>query len=94
MYLVAQRVLAPAGTEGINAFCYVHGPYVWQGLPPAGIPDQNPGTLAAQTIVIRPPGNRVRSYLDVVAPDETSWSELRPAFMAFVSEARRQPFHG
>jgi hypothetical protein len=91
MYLTAQHVRSAAGDEGINAFFYQHGSYAWQGLPPHGIPDKNPGTLAAQTIVIPPPGNRVRSYLDVVAPDETQWSEIRPAFMTFVSEAQRGP---
>jgi hypothetical protein len=93
MYLTAQRVHSPAtGNEGINAFSYVHGPYTWQGLPPQGIPDQNPGELVVETVMVAPPGNRVRSYLDVVAPDETPWTEIRPAFMAFVSDAQRRPF--
>jgi hypothetical protein len=92
MYLTAQRVRSSAGAEGINSFFYAHGPNAWQGLPPQGIPDRNPGNLVAQSIVVPPPGNRVRSYLDVVAPDETPWSEIRPAFMAVVSEAQRRPF--
>lgn len=92
MYLTAQRVRSPAGAEGINAFQYAHGAAVWQGLPPQGMPDQNPGTLIAQTLVVAPPGNRVRSYLDVVAPDDSSWSEIRLAFITFVSEAQRRPF--
>jgi hypothetical protein len=92
MYLTAQRVRSSGGAEGVNAFQYAHGSYAWQGLPPEGIPDKNPGTLVAQTLVVPPPGNRVRSYLDVVAPDETSWSEIRPAFITFVSEAERRPF--
>jgi hypothetical protein len=91
MYLTAQHVRSAAGEDGINAFFYQHGAYAWQGLPPHGIPDQNPGTLAAQTIIIPPPGNRVRSYLDIVAPDEAHWSEIRPAFITFVSEAQRDP---
>ena len=94
MYLTAQNVRSPKGVEGINAFHYSHGAtYAWQGLPPEGIPDKNPGTLVAETINVLPPGgNRVRSYLDVVAPDGTPWSEIRPAFIAFVSEAQRGPF--
>jgi hypothetical protein len=63
-----------------------------RGLPPSGIPDQNPGQLEADLIVVPPPGNRVRSYLDIVAPDEVRWSEIRPAFTAFASEAQRTPF--
>ena len=93
MYLTAQHVRAPAGAEGINAFHYAHGEQVaWQGLPPQGIPDQNPGALVAQTLIVPPPGNRVRSYLDVVAPDDTPWTEIRPGFITFVSEAQRRPF--
>jgi hypothetical protein len=46
-------------------------------LPP-GIPDQDPGQLVEQHINLQPPGNTVRSYLDVVAPDEVFWPEIRP----------------
>jgi hypothetical protein len=92
MYLTAQRVRAPRGDEGINAFFYTHGAVAWSGLPPHGIPDRNPGALVAQTVIVAPPGNRVRSYLDVIAPDETPWTEIRPALISFVSEAQRQPF--
>ena len=92
MYLTGQHVRSAAGDEGINAFFYEHGAYAWQGLPPQGIPDQNPGTLASQTIAVPPPGNRVRGYLDVVAPDEAGWPEIRPAFITFVSEAQRSHF--
>ena len=28
-------------------------------------------------------------YLDVVAPDETKWTEIRQSFVAFVSESQR-----
>lgn len=92
MYLTAQHVRSSQGVEGINAFYYQHGQYVWYGLPPAGIPDQNPGELVRQTIVVPPPGNLVRSYVDVVAPDETWWPEIRPAFMTFLGEVQRQAF--
>ncbi len=91
MYLTAQRVRSSEGAEGINAFQYAHGPDVWDGLPPRGMPDENPGELVAQSILVPPPGNRVRSYLDVVAPDETAPSEIRPAFIAFISDAQRGP---
>lgn len=93
MYLTAHHVLSPStGREGINAFYYSHGPYTWNGFPPPGIPDQDPGELLAQTVVIAPPGNRVRSYLDVIAPDETTWAEIRPSFMGFVGQSQRSPF--
>jgi hypothetical protein len=94
MYLVAQHVLSPAGRgEGVNAFCYLHGPdLAWLGVPPEGIPGQNPGVLTAQLISVAPPGNRVRSYLDVIAPDETPQAEIRQSFVTFVSHAQRERF--
>jgi hypothetical protein len=93
MYLTAHHVVSPSsGLEGINAFHYAHGPYTWERTPPPGIPDQNPGELVARNVVIAPPGNRVRSYLDLVAPDETGWAEIRPAFMGFVGHSQRNPF--
>jgi len=73
MYLAAHRVVSPVtGAEGINAFAYGHGPYVWRGAPPF-TPEENPGTLFESSIEpqVAPPGNRVRSYLDLLTPDET-----------------------
>lgn len=93
MYIAAQRVISPAtGAEGVNAFYYRHGPDAWSGPPPTGIPDENPGTLVRQSIVVPPPGNRVRSYLDIVAPDDTPWSEIYEAFVAFIPHRQRSAF--
>jgi hypothetical protein len=92
MYLVAQHVLSPTGQgEGVNAFCYLHGPNLsWLGVPPEGIPGLDPGVLATQVICVPPPGNRVRSYLDVIASDETPQAEIRRSFVTFVSHAQRE----
>lgn len=91
MYLTAHHVLDPnSGHEGVNSFLYSHGAYTWQA-PPLDIPDQNPGTLVAESISIRPPGNRVRSYLDIVGPDEARWDEVRVGLMTFVGETQRRP---
>ncbi len=89
MFVTAQHVVSTNGAEGVNAFHFSHEARVWDGLPPAEIPDQDPGVLVAQSIAVQPPGNRVRAYLDIVAPDETPWKEIRPAFITFVSEAQR-----
>lgn len=76
MYLAAQRVRAPSGKEGINAFFYRHG-RVWLGNPPDDVlPEQDPGELVSMQLEIQPSGNRVRSYLDLVAPDETPSVQL------------------
>jgi hypothetical protein len=91
MYLTAHRVRSPSTlSEGINSFLYLHGPYTWRGLPPAGIPEANPGALAAKRITVRPPGNRVRSFLDVIAPDETPWEEIQDSFNRFIAQAQCQ----
>ena len=82
MYLTAQRVVSPvAGAQGINAFAYGHGPYVWQGAPPF-TPEENPGTLFESRVEpqVTPPGNRVRSYVDVLTPDETAPAIIERAF--------------
>jgi hypothetical protein len=90
MYLTAQRVRDSFNREGINAFRYAHG-YTWQ-LPPPGVLDQDSGVLVYEIVTIQPAGNAVRSYLDIIAPDDAFWPEIRPAFTAFVGSAQRQPF--
>ena len=89
MYLTSHHVIAPrTGYEGVNSFLYLHGAFTWD-FPPPDMPDQNPGTLVAQSISIPPPGNRVRSYLDIVAPDEARWDEVRIGLMDFVGQSQR-----
>lgn len=71
MYACAQRVRRQSNAaEGINAFVSLHGEKSW---PAEGIlPEQDPGVLEYQDLQVVPPiGNRVRSYLDLVAPDGT-----------------------
>lgn len=92
MYLCAQRVHAvagqSAGMQGINAFLFLHGGYEWTGgLPPEFRPEVNPGVFSDQLIQLAPPGNRVRSYLDIVAPDHTPINQVisvasRPGYVA------------
>lgn len=91
MLLTAQRVVSSAAEEGVNAFCNLHGPYTWEGEPPAGIPESDPGEPANQRIAVPPGGNQVRSYLDVVAPDETPTSEVLSAVQQFVVAMRDRP---
>jgi hypothetical protein len=92
MYLTSQRVARRAtGAQAVNAFHYAHGGRAWEGPAPEGIPDRDPGTLVLERVELEPEGNRVRSYLDVVAPDGTSFEEIRPALIAFVSRAQAFP---
>jgi hypothetical protein len=38
--------------------------------------------------VIQPGGNRIRSYLDIVAPDLVAWDEIEHSLIVFISRAR------
>jgi hypothetical protein len=84
MYVAAQRVVGREGREGINTFLYLHGE-TWES-PASFLPEQRPGELAHQHVEVQPPGNRVRSYLDVLAPDGASVSELTTACVWLVTE--------
>jgi hypothetical protein len=79
MRLTAHRVVRPqTGETGLNAFCYLHGPYAWLDQPPKEIVE-TPGVLVNAAVEVEPPGNRVRSYLDVWAPDATPNAEIAQA---------------
>jgi hypothetical protein len=88
MYISAHRVQAASrdggfGRQGINAFYYRHGPQAWRGAPPEDfLPESNPGVFVDSSIEVPPPGNRVRSYLDVVAPDGVPLAHLAAAITA------------
>jgi hypothetical protein len=81
MYLTAQRVRRLDGAGGINAFYYYGGFDVWApGRRPPQTPDADRGELVHQIITLPPPGNRLRSYLDIVAQDMTPAATIRRAF--------------
>ncbi len=84
IYLTAHRVVSPTrGDEGLNAFRYSSGNYIWDGPPPAPFDlDVDPGVLVDQRVTVQPPGNHVRSYLDIVAPANAAFHELRSAVEA------------
>jgi hypothetical protein len=92
VYLTAHHVVSPGKKrEGVNAFLYLHAGQAWEHLSPADVPSQNPGTLLAQSITVPPPGNRVRSYLDIVAPDEVRWEDVHVGLMEFVGRLQSSP---
>ena len=75
MYLVAQRVKTPGG-EGINAYLHEHGVRAdWVWSPPDRIPDQDPGQLVNNNVTTTGMG-RVRSFLDIAAPDGSTKEQL------------------
>jgi hypothetical protein len=93
MYLTAHHVVSPAPDhrEGINVFLYLHGPRVWDASELARVPDEGPGRLVAQSISVSPPGNSVRSYLDIAAPDEIRWEDVRVGLMDFTGQHQPRP---
>jgi hypothetical protein len=75
MYATAHRVTRGDGQEGINTFLYLHGPTL-PVVDAAAIPEQQPGRLTRHRTPVPPGNNVVSSYLDVIAPDDTSMPEL------------------
>ncbi len=71
MRLVAQRVVRPSDqASGINAYCYLHPGRTWLDEPPS---DLGRGLMSGSLIEVAPPrGNRVRSYLEITAPDTST----------------------
>ncbi|MCK5805861.1 MAG: hypothetical protein KAI66_23725, partial [Lentisphaeria bacterium] len=70
MYLTAHRVWSPSNQEGINVFRHWHGSdHPWPENP-AGLPEDDPGLIDPSVVhtPISPGGNRVRAYLDILAP--------------------------
>jgi hypothetical protein len=87
VFLTAQRVVSPlTAKSGINAFYYEHGS-AWR-VPPAGVPDLDPGKLVRESVEVLPPGNRIRSYLDFVGPDGITPAEIQQRFAMFLTRAR------
>jgi hypothetical protein len=92
MYLTAHHVASPATQrEGVNAFLYLHTDQAWEHLWLPDVPERNPGTLRAQSISLPPPGNRVRSYLDIVTPDQVRWEDVHVDLMAVVGRCQSEP---
>ena len=91
MYVTAHHVIAPgSGAEGINSFCYEHGPGDW-GVPPAEIPIRSPASWPTRTSRCPRPGTESAATSNVVAPDSAPWAEIRQSFLTFVTQVQRQP---
>lgn len=82
MYLTAHHVKARDGSAGVNSYFSRHSHadelrIDWNRLDIAQIADEIGGETVVQSIEVRPGGNSVLSYLDVVAPEHTD-----PGFIA------------
>ncbi len=83
MYLTAHKVRNPSA-EGINAFLHVHKdvplPYRSPAVPDIDRVSQFAGGYeVAKDVDVRPGGNDVLAYLDLVAPDDVGDAALRAA---------------
>jgi hypothetical protein len=77
MYATAHRVVrASTGETGINAFLHTHGEHFPWPQEAWRLPETNPGVQVRDNVELSPGGNRVRSYLDVLAPDNVSPDEI------------------
>jgi hypothetical protein len=86
VYLTAQRVQAVRGPPRgvINAFLYrppAAGDAVDWENPDFDELTRSPGTLVRQSTPLQPGGNRVLSFLDVLAPDAVTEQELTDALL-------------
>ena len=95
MYLTAQRLYSPAKKKtGINAFLYRHGDEAVPGMSWARplvelVADQHIGTRGPEHVEVAPGGNRVVSFVDIVAADGTPIDQIETAVQTF--EARLSP---
>jgi hypothetical protein len=90
MYVTAHRIRTRLHEDGINAYYYMHGSSLWREAPD---PEQDPGTLVNTLHTVDTlGGNHVSSFLDVVAPDEMSWSDIESLLLRFIDARRQTPF--
>lgn len=89
MFLVIQHV-ATAEQDGVNAYIHEHGPRNdWDWEPPRGVPDEDPGVVIDRLTRVTVQGRgRVRSYLDIAAPDGTPVSMLTRVYDVIASVLR------
>ena len=74
MFLTAQRV-AQGREQGVNAFLYLHNRDI-SDEDPVALLDAPPGTLQVQMEELPSGGNRIRSFLDLVVPDQATRASI------------------
>ena len=92
MYATA-HVVRRDTEEGLNVFLHVHGEdFAWPAEA-SSLPEVQPGRVVVRRVDLPPGGNRVRAYLDVLAPDGTPLSEIQSALRALARDLceRRNP---
>ena len=69
---------------GINVYLHIHGNTFHWPEDPFDIPDKDPGDIVDRAEALKPGGNRVRAYLDVVTPDDTSLPAIERYLRLFI----------
>ena len=92
MYVTAQRVFAPAtGKAGINVFLHAHQPgelpHPLDLATARRVAESCPGKQVAQVLGLRPGGNRILSYLDIIAADDEPPATIGQALTAIAEDA-------
>lgn len=91
MYLTSQRVVSNDGRHaGINTFYHSHSsqkqPLLSNITDIVSVAEINTGRLVRSKCDVSPGGNRVRSYLDIVAADNINENSIKNALDSFRSE--------
>ena len=87
MYITAHRVMRDT-SEHTNAFVHTHGiAFPWPDNA-ADLPETDPGQEieALRHIELAPGGNRIRSFLDELAPDDAEWPAIDDALRTLSEE--------
>ena len=99
MYLTSQRVRRTDGAStGVNVFLHSHvddAPISTEGdfhKVLKEITESHPGRLIDQHVELKPGGNTVLSYLDIVAPDNAKHDEIESALLGFEGAAAQGPW--
>lgn len=80
MYVTAHHVSNEHKT-GINAFIHKHGEAFCWPDEPWRLPETEPGAMVGDKVQVKPGGNAVHSYLDVLSPDDVSPDEIGAALI-------------
>jgi hypothetical protein len=90
---IAVHLVKRGAEEGINAFLHEHpAAFPWPANA-ADLADSNPGKVVDRRIDLQPGGNKVRAYLDILAPNGTSVADIRSALRELrrVLDRQRNP---
>lgn len=83
MYVTAHRVRSPEGAVGINGSLYLHGrSELPENLDIEAVAEEPPGETVVSQLQVRPGGNFVDSYLDVVTLDDMDAQQLSGSLTA------------